>query len=230
MRVLVVTATPGEIRPLMEGLGKGVALTDRLTSYRIGSLQLDVIVTGVGMVATTYFLTRLLATQVGYTLAINAGICGSFIDDLAIGEVVIVNKDEFSELGAESSLGFIPLSGLGLTNPDQSPFQNGIIHVDDIDCKPFAALRRVSGVTVNTVHGCNESIRKFRLRDTSDIETMEGAAFFYVCRLENLKCVQLRAISNYVEARDLSKWNTKLAIENLNLVLKDFLHSIPATL
>ena len=54
---------------------------------------------------------------------------------------------------------------------------------------------------------------------------MEGAAFFAGCkRLDNF--TQIRAVSNYVEKRDKSKWNISLAIENLNKTLQKTLQEI----
>jgi futalosine hydrolase len=45
---------------------------------------------------------------------------------------------------------------------------------------------------------------------------MEGAAFMFVCELENIPYVQIRAVSNYVEKRNREAWNIPLAIVNLN--------------
>jgi futalosine hydrolase len=49
-----------------------------------------------------------------------------------------------------------------------------------------------------------------------DIETMEGAAFFYVCSRENIPFLAIRAVSNKVELRNREKWNIPLAINNLS--------------
>jgi futalosine hydrolase len=49
-----------------------------------------------------------------------------------------------------------------------------------------------------------------------DIESMEGAAFHYVCLQQKNNFLQLRSISNRVGERDKSKWKLKESIENLN--------------
>jgi futalosine hydrolase len=54
-----------------------------------------------------------------------------------------------------------------------------------------------------------------------DIETMEGAAFFYICARECIPFISVRAISNMVERRDRKKWNIPLAIDNLAIKLDD---------
>jgi futalosine hydrolase len=55
---------------------------------------------------------------------------------------------------------------------------------------------------------------------------MEGAAFFYAANLLDVPSIQLRAISNYIEPRDRSKWEIKLALENLWKVTDELLYSI----
>jgi len=55
---------------------------------------------------------------------------------------------------------------------------------------------------------------------------MEGAAFLFVCEHEQIPCIQLRAVSNFVEKRNKEAWNIPLAIENLNqqliAIINDF--------
>jgi futalosine hydrolase len=48
------------------------------------------------------------------------------------------------------------------------------------------------------------------------IESMEGAAFFYACRQAGVPCMQIRAVSNYVEKRNRDNWQIGLAVKNLN--------------
>ena len=44
---------------------------------------------------------------------------------------------------------------------------------------------------------------------------MEGAAFFYVCSMEHIPFIQLRAISNRVELRNRKAWKMDLALANV---------------
>jgi futalosine hydrolase len=50
---------------------------------------------------------------------------------------------------------------------------------------------------------------------------MEGASFFYVCTLEKIPFLSLRAISNRIESRKRNKWNIPLALHNLTEKLKE---------
>jgi futalosine hydrolase len=48
---------------------------------------------------------------------------------------------------------------------------------------------------------------------------MEGAAFFQTCLTEGVAFAQIRAVSNFVEARNRDNWKMEEAIKNLNEVL-----------
>ncbi len=84
-------------------------------------------------------------------------------------------------------------------------------------------LSSVEGVTGNISHGTPDSITKITSKFDPDVESMEGAAVFYVCMHEKIPFLEIRAISNYVESRDTAKWDIPLAIENLTDELFRFL-------
>jgi futalosine hydrolase len=181
------------------------------------ALHVDRLVTGVGMIATAHSITRKIAHS-KYDLAINFGIAGSFKKDIRIGEVVFITEDFLSELGAEDGADFLTLDQIGL---------EGISRIkSDFKGAEIDGLRRVKSITVNTVHGNVDSIRKIVSRLDPDIETMEGAAFSFVCQQERTDFLQIRAISNYVEKRNREEWNIPFAIENIsayvNQLLKKF--------
>jgi len=76
-------------------------------------------------------------------------------------------------------------------------------------------LKKVSGITVNTTHGAEISIEKIKSLFNPDVESMEGAAFFYACLLEGITCSQIRTISNKIEKRNKENWDIPLAVKNL---------------
>ena len=203
MKILIVAATEVEISEL-----RGVA-TD--------SHKLEFLVTGPGMVSTTYELTHFLREN-KFDLAVNCGLAGSFVRTIKIGEVVEVNTDTLSELGAEDDEQFLSLAEIGLEG--RNDFQSSARTNSNHDFK------KVKGITVNTVHGNMASIEKVIKKYKPEIESMEGAAFFYVCEKENIPSIQLRAISNYVERRNKDNWNIPLALQNLKLALEKLLSAL----
>jgi futalosine hydrolase len=204
MNILVVAATEAEI-PLV-----------RTGAY--GGHQVEVLVTGVGMVATAARTARRLA-QVRCDLALNFGVCGTFDSTLRLGTVVHVTTDCLSELGAEDGDAFISMRLLGLVDDDI------IENVAPPSNAALAALPTVTGITVNTVHGNERSIADIVQRCRPQVESMEGAAFAYACAISSIPYAQVRAISNVVERRNREAWRLELAIVNLNDVAVRMLES-----
>jgi futalosine hydrolase len=200
MRVLIVAATEFEIVELKKSIDHG-------------PWSIDFLVTGVGMVATAFALGKRLAEN-KYDLAINLGIAGSFDRDIALGEVVEVTSDTLAELGAEDGDEFISIEKLG--------FGESLSHATYNLSAEFG-LKKVTAITVNTIHGNEASIQKLANRIPVQLESMEGAAFFYACRQMNVPCMQIRALSNYIEKRNRDAWQTGLAIKNLNTFAVEFL-------
>ncbi|MEO6851083.1 MAG: futalosine hydrolase, partial [Mucilaginibacter sp.] len=155
-----------------------------------------------------------------YDLAINLGIAGSFDRDIALGEVVEVVEDRLSELGAEDDDAFLSISELGF---GESVFK-ATAQLSDWD--PQLNLKKVKAITVNTVHGHLSNISKLTNRLQPQLESMEGAAFFYACKEAGVPCLQIRAVSNYVEKRNRDNWQIGLAIKNLNSFAAEFLKTI----
>jgi futalosine hydrolase len=220
--LLLVSATNAEIKPLLENARKISNVTGNLFIYDINGHEVFVLTTGVGMTATAFELGRTLARH-KFAFALNIGVAGAFNRQLQLGDVVEAVTDCFADLGAEDDTNFLSLPELGLADPNESPFQNDILKNSEALKHPVISnLPKANAITVNTVHGNDQSILKIHARLQPDIETMEGAAFFYACMKESVPCAQIRSISNYVEKRNRESWDLPLAVKNLNEVLLKF--------
>lgn len=177
----------------------------------------DALITGVGIHATSFHLGRILALH-SYDFAFNIGLAGALAGDLELGQVVEVVSDEFGDLGAEDHENYLDIFQLGFAGKEEFPYVNGVLMPAKTGAGSLG-IRQVKGVTVNTVHGETGSILRFKKRSRADIETMEGAAFFYSCTAMKLPALQIRAISNYVEARNRNTWKVKEALEALTLFI-----------
>lgn len=190
-----------------------VAATDFETAYLRGKItesHIHFLHTGIGMVNTAYHLGKYLA-QNRPDLAINIGIAGSFDRNIALGEVVEVVEDTFSEMGAEDKGDFLDMEKMGFPLSKEPLLYNTITN-------PFPSsfsLKKVNALTVNTVHGEKESILACEKRWNKQIETMEGAAFFQIMMREKIPFYAFRSISNYVEPRNRANWQIPLALANL---------------
>jgi len=214
---LITAATFEEIQILFQYLRKKFEFKRISINHYVFKVNNDLwhlVITGVGMVSTAYYLGRLSVNN--YDWAINIGIAGSFDRSLKLGEVLIIKEDIFSEMGAEDGRNFISLSNLNLGNEKIIPKKLFIP-------KFFSNLKCVRGITVNTVHGKISSIEKIKELYKPQIETMESAAFYFACEQNKWKSCVIRSISNYVEKRNKNKWNIPLATKNLNDLIIQFI-------
>ena len=160
------------------------------------------------MVATAYYCGKIINDS--YDLALNVGICGSFNTNLEIGAVVNIIQDHFSELGVEDGQQFLTSKEIGLDAKIEM-YNETIISNNKLDEIP-----KVCGITVNTVHGNEKSIEKVFGKFHPNTESMEGAAFMFVCENEGIPYAQIRGVSNFGEKRNKENWNIPLAIENVS--------------
>jgi len=220
MRILFVGATCFELYQFFENLIEIEGEGKNIFRYKWYDLEIDLLIPGIGMTFTAYHLTRALYTT-KYDLVINAGIAGSFRDELSIGSVVNVQSEQICDLGIEEGNSVVSLFDAGFMETDQFPFEKGKM-VNPNFYKELE-LSSVEGVTGNISHGTPESIARITASFDPDVESMEGAAVFYVCMHEKVPFLEIRAISNFVESRDTAKWDIPLAIENLTDELFRFL-------
>ncbi len=224
MNILIVTATLAEIQPMLNALNITANNAENIYKTTFHQHRVTILITGVGMVSTAFQLGTFDAANVD--MAINAGIAGSFTKDIPIGELVNVTTDCFSELGADFGEKFIPLNRLEFAKDLSESFFNEkgeIINPTTTTNLLINGLKKVRGITVNTVNGEAIRINKIKEIFNPEIESMEGAAFFYACMKMGLPCFQLRTISNYIEPRNLNNWNIPFAISNLNKHLLDII-------
>lgn len=219
MKLLLVTATQAEIGPAITHLQERWQALDANT-YMHGNTTVTLCTTGVGMMAATYAVTKALQGA-DYTFALQAGVGGSFNQGIELGAVVRIAADQYGDLGAEDHDNYLTIHDIGLLQKDEAPFTNGKLVAPEISA--LASLPAVTGITVNTVSGNAHTIAQRNERYAADVESMEGAAFHYVCLQEGVPFAQVRAISNYVEPRNRAAWKMKDAIINLNKWLIDFL-------
>ena len=219
MKILIVSATQFEVKPLLGFLGIALpTIGIHNANIDFEDKDIQVLITSVGMVNTAFMVGKYSLNH--YDLVINAGVCGAFDKNLELGQLVCVTKDILSEMGAEDREQFLTYDQLNL--PGEHVFsencEDSYLMVD--------LLKKVKGVTVNTIHGNEASIEKVKQLYNPDVESMEGAAFFAACAGIKGNYIQIRAISNYVEKRDKEKWQMPLAIKNLNDFLITFIKNV----
>ncbi|MEO7293269.1 MAG: futalosine hydrolase [Ginsengibacter sp.] len=207
MKILVVAATQLETQPFINLKN-----------------NTGVLISGVGIPSTVYHLTKKLLHE-KYDVVIQAGIAGTFSKKIKKGEVVVVEQDAFGDIGFEEKREFKTIFQLGFSDKNTFPFKNGTL-VNASEIVTIKHLKKVNGVTVNKISDRKKQARQLKEIFNADVESMEGAAFHFVCLQQNIPFLQLRSISNKVGERDKTKWNLIEAIANLNRELIDLVDLI----
>ncbi len=214
--ILITVATANEVSELIRS--KSRKLPAPGASFRlldIGDAVVDLLITGPGIHATTYFLTKQLDKK-KYDLVLNIGICGSLDPAVVPVRLVRITTDQFADLGAEDGSKFLSMFELGFEKPGKFPFKKGKLHETfSGKLESLSPIIKTNGITVNKSHGTKASVLQARSRFGRVMESMEGAAVFFVCTLEHVPCLQVRAVSNMVEKRNRKKWKVQEAIDAL---------------
>jgi futalosine hydrolase len=206
-----------------------VAATDAeaILPSSVADHEFSRLVTGVGQTACSWELCKWFRANSKPDLIINTGIAGSYRSNIETGSVVVPVTDRFADQGVETKDGFMTLAEAGLEDPGRFPFTQGFLVSDNQYVKKAVeTLRPVSAITVSTSSGTEATINRLKRKYDPDIETMEGATFFYICAGEKVPFLAFRAISNMVEPRDRSKWNIPAALGNLSEKLNEFILKI----
>lgn len=218
MNCLLVAATAKEIYAFLEQYRSDTGKT-------FAGDHIDVLITGIGLTATTYSLTRHFYLK-RPELVIQAGIAGCFDTTIPLGTVLAVKQDAIADESVVEAKQLKTLFDMGLVQPGQFPYQKGWLVNPAAALLKKTRLKTVKAISVNQISTSRPMIRQYEQVFQPVIETMEGAALHYVCLCENVPFLQLRSVSNYIGERNKTKWQMKEAIGNLNKELIRLLQSL----
>lgn len=207
MKILLVAATMLEIEPLQQYLAEKLYLRKHQ--------QVDVLITGAGSMATTYALTKKFQLNKP-DIAIQAGIGGSFHPLFCPGKIVVIKEEIIGDLGVMQQGKWNSLFDLGFMSENDHPWTQGKLLNPNKDLLCKLEHEKVKAITVNQISTEASFIQQIKEKYCPVVESMEGAAFHFVCLKENIPFLQLRSISNMVGERDKSKWLLKESIDVLN--------------
>jgi futalosine hydrolase len=160
-----------------------------------------------------------LATE-RYDFVVQAGIAGSFSTDLPKLSVVRVVSEVCADLGAENNGGFLHITDMGLSGPNQAPYVEGELRAPSIEVSALLPLTPVRSITVNRVLSEEGSIKWVGQRFDPQVVNMEGSGFFYSALIAGVPFCSIRSISDMVGPRDKSTWDIPGAVDALDLVLE----------
>jgi futalosine hydrolase len=213
MNSLLVAATTLEIAPFLRHFRDSGNKAD-----------IDVLITGIGLTATTYSLLKQISFKKP-AMIIQAGIAGCFDKNIDLGSVVVIKQDTIADQTVVENKQLITMFGLGLTRKNPQPFNKGWLVNPHKDLIKKTKLKAVNALSVNHISTDKQMIRLYQEKFSAAVESMEGAALHYTCLMEKIPFLQIRAISNYVGERVKKKWSMKDAITNLNRALIQIINS-----
>src|ERR1041385_8854082 len=144
MKLLIAAATQGEIAPLIEELSAKKE-SDNIFHANLKSVGIDILITGVGMVATAFALGKYFGKN-NCDAALNLGLAGSFNRDIVLGSVVNIVQDHFAEIGAEDDEKFLTLKEMNLEGEAE------VMNENEFGNSALEMIPKVCGISVNTVH------------------------------------------------------------------------------
>jgi futalosine hydrolase len=197
MGILLVAATKMEIEPFLRQ-----------------KINAEVLITGIGIAPAVFHLTRKLSAN-KYDCVIQAGIAGAFVPEFSLGDVFLIKSDAFADSGIEENGTFQTLFEAGFLPKNEYPYADGML----VNHNPLLEDHDLPLARAVTVHQITSDPRRnqwVQSRFSAELESMEGAAFHYVCLQQRIDFLQVRAISNFVGERNKEKWEMENAVENLN--------------
>jgi futalosine hydrolase len=218
MKVGIISSTFFEIQPTIN------FLSQQQRTYPLH--EFHVCVTGIGSLLTSYHLTKFVQKhKPDYML--QAGVAGSFIDKFQRGDVLMVRDELLGDLGAHDTETFNDIFDLGLMDVSADVFHNKRLVNPHITEWIRHGLPIARGLTVNQISTDPKFIERLVVKYGCEIESLEGAAFHFVCLHEQVPFLQLRAVSNVVGERNKKNWRIKEAVQNLNDKLITLIKELP---
>lgn len=178
---------------------------------------------GMGKVNAAQGLTALLETR-AMRGVVGFGVGGAYPGSgLTLSDVALASACIYGDEGVEAPGGWMSTEGIGIPllersggervfneialDPERVDRARSALRVEGIAARvgPFVTVSACSGTTVR-----GEALAQ---RFGALCEGMEGAALAHVASLYEVPFLELRAVSNAVEDRDLSRWRLAEAAE-----------------
>ena len=209
--ILAVAATEFEMKPLAQFL----AMDKDISLQQGRALPCFTLIAGVGPVETTLRLTRYLERRdPRIDKVLNFGVAGAYASanrqpwgNAALLDLCLAEQESLGDFGVCFADHIEPL--------DENLGASAIFPLDQPHAAPGRrypgtatgmACRCGNFVTVSAASATRERGAMLAARFQGMCENMEGAAAARVCAEFSLPLLEVRAVSNLVEDRDLSRW------------------------
>ncbi|MEC4675963.1 MAG: futalosine hydrolase [Nitrospirota bacterium] len=236
-KIALISAVPFEGEFFIKRLDRTAKDTRDHPAFYAGKIQdHDIIyaVSGVGKTNAAH-ATTLLIHEYAPAMIINFGVGGAYPSaGLKAGDIAVASKEIYADEGVLLKDGFHTLEtiGLHLLKTGRRKYFNEFPADRKLGKAALNSATLItsskSGIfaTVSSCTGAREKAEELSLKYNAICENMEGAAVAHLCCSYGIPFVEIRGISNIVEDRDTGRWDTKLASENCQKALIEFLKTL----
>ena len=152
MNCLIVAATVIEITPFLERL--------RAKKDWPAHVDMDVLITGIGLTAATYSLTRQLHIK-RPDLIVQAGVGGCFDTNYPLGAVVAIKQEAIADQSVIELDKLKTMFDLKLVPQNQYPFSKGwLVNKNEVLRK--VKLKKVIGVSTNEITTSKQKVKFYK--------------------------------------------------------------------
>lgn len=223
MEILIAVPSEREWNILHEIWKENNAIEEvNKTLYRFHHLHLHILISGVGILENSYRLLEYL-NQNTIDIALMIGVAGGG-QNTQIGEASVVESEEIMDGVWEDGF-FKTTFDLGLADPDAEPYRGGIL-VADLPNIFWAEAPSRKSITTSTIIDDVQWCEDRLAMAGASIESMEGAAFYYICGKKCVSSLQIRGISNHVGVRDKKLWKIDDALRAAEKLMINVLQNI----
>ena len=227
--VLIVASVAQELAPLVDELEapRSVAVGRRPASEgELMGREVCLCECGIGKAAAAATLAAALETR-PFSCVLGIGVGGAYPGaGLAPRDVAIASEEIFADEGVETPAGFQGYESFVVSSGAQNRLA---LDAELIDRAKLALERVVVGpfATVSTCSGTEITARRLAKRWGAVVESMEGAAWALVAHRYEVPFLELRAVSNLAQDRDVKTWDLPGAIAALATAALEILPVLP---
>lgn len=188
-------------------------------------------ISGMGKTNAAHAVT-LLIEKYSPSCIVNFGIGGAYPSSgLKVGDIAVAEKEVYADEGVllKDGLHSFEITGVPILKVRGRKYFNEFPADKRLSRQALKAAGAIangkSGVflTVSACTGTRKRAGELAAKFSPLCENMEGAAIAHICRLYGIPFAEIRGISNIVEDRDKGKWDIKLAAENCQKAVLEFL-------
>ncbi|HCC68849.1 MAG TPA: futalosine hydrolase [Nitrospiraceae bacterium] len=247
--VLLISSIPLESEKISVGLKRVTTFKHSDKSLYKGKLSgcnILLINSGIGKINAGHAATAMIENY-PVSSVICFGIGGAYPSSgLGIGDIAVASKEIYGDEGVITSKGWSDIKEIGIPlfqkgrkrYFNEFPLDKKMVacavsffhlvsrHSELVEESLVTNIKLGPFVTVSTVSGSAWRAREMERRFNAICENMEGAAVAHVCAMYGIPMAEIRGISNIAGDRDKKKWDLKLAAENCQSVVLEFLKKI----